>query len=341
MKAAVISAPGRLEILDISKPMPTDYEALVKIEACGLCGTTDRHLVEGRQCYHPSDAYPAVLGHESVGIVVSTGASVKKFRVGDRVTRPLAIWPGTKRDGLFSAWGGFAEWGVVRDTSCEGAPAADFHSQRQHVIPPSLSIEDAVAAISLAEVASWMSKLGSLERKTVVIGGSGFAACVMAQCAKSAGAARIVVAARNSAKMEKVIKNGATEGIMLGEGSVSRLRELLGGSGADFFLDAAGHQAVFEEGLTLLRPGGMAAIYGAPENASYRLPLGAVGGDFLLSMHFPQDDVYLSTVIDRMQRGELQSTAIRSHVWQGLESLPAALEEQVAGKVMKGLVLIP
>src|ERR1700733_11269835 len=115
MKAIVVVSPGKFEVRDVPMPKPEPFEALVKIEACGLCGTTDRHIVEGHQAHHPAEWYPAVLGHESVGKVIQVGHLVTKFKAGDRVTRPVAIWPGTRQEDLYSAWGGFAEYGIVRD----------------------------------------------------------------------------------------------------------------------------------------------------------------------------------------------------------------------------------
>ncbi|MDR1281520.1 MAG: zinc-binding dehydrogenase [Opitutaceae bacterium] len=322
------------------EPEPGPFEALVKIEACGLCGTTDRHIIEGHLPYHPADQYPALLGHESVGTVVKVGAKVGKFRIGDRVTRPVAIWPGTQRAGYYSAWGGFAEYGLVRDCTAPGAPAPDFHSARQHIVPPSFSIEDAVAAISIAEVASWMGKLGPLRDAHVVIGGTGFAACLMCQCARASGARSIITLGRTPSKFAWATKNGATHTLLLNQDTQANVRAITDGLGAHWFLDAAGHQAVFEQGLTCLRPGGHAAIYGAPDGCSYRLPLDAVGGEFDVRLIHTADDTFFDEACRRMADRRLDADAVRTHVWHGLESLPEALADQIAGKVLKGLVRI-
>lgn len=337
MKAAVVVSHGEVEIRDIPAPEPGPHEALVRIEACGLCGTTDRHIVEGRQAHHPADWYPAVLGHEAVGTVLRVGDKVRKLQPGDRVTRPVAIWPGMQRDGLYSAWGGFAEFGIVRDAA---ESETDYTARRQQVVPPELSLEDAVAAISLSEVASWMEKLGDLAGRTLVIGGSGFAACAMCQCARAKGAATIIAFGRSPGKFVWAQRNGATHTLLLDENLPAAVRSLTGGVGADWFLDAAGHQHVFEAGLSCLRTGGAAAIYGAPEGFGYRLPLGAVGGDFAVHYLAPDDDRFFPETCRRMVSGTLDAAAIRTHVWTGLESLPQALREQADGNVLKGLVRI-
>jgi len=340
MKAAVVTSPGHLEIQEVSRPEPGPYEALVKIEACGLCGTTDRHIVEGCQAHHPADWYPAILGHESLGRVIAVGTEVRKFRIGDRVTRPVAIWPGQQRDGLFSAWGGFAEYGIVREGDLPGGPASDYNTARQHIVPEFLSLEDAVLAISVSEVASWMTKLGDLSGKSVAIGGAGFAACVMAQCAKAAGAKAIIGVARRPEAFARLQQNGVTDVVRFGPESAASIRELLSSPGADWFLDAAGNQQVFETGLTWLRPGGHAAIYGAPEGFAYRLPLGAVGGDFSVHYLAPTDDTYFQQACKDIKDQKIDPSLLRSHVWDSLEDLPHALAEQKSGHVLKGLVRI-
>ena len=340
MKAAIVVTHGKVEVWDISQPEMGPYEALVKIEACGLCGTTDRHIVAGHQPHHPANQYPAILGHEGVGRVISVGDKVRKFKVGDRVTRPISLWPGTQRDGLYSAWGGFAEFGIVRDTTVAGGPEREYNSARQHVVSPKLALEDAVAAISISEVGSWMEKLGNIAGKDVVIGGAGFAACVMCQCAKAGKAKHIIVVGRSVPKFEWARRNGATETVLFDDKTKGAIREITGAKGADLFLDAAGHQAVFEAGLSYLKPGGVAAIYGAPDGFAYRLPLGAVGGDFEVKFYNPADDAFFEETCTRMLNGQLDASRIRTHVWDGLESVATALEEQGAGKVLKGMVKI-
>jgi len=338
MKALVVDSPGKVEVRDVPKPEIQPFEALVKIDACGLCGTTDRHIVEGRQAHHPASWYPAILGHESVGTVIQIGPLVTKFKVGDRVTRPVALWPGTQQDGLYSAWGGFAEYGIVRDSVAAGM-AEDYTSLRQHVVPAELSLEEAVLALSLSEVASWMEKLGNLKDKTVVIGGTGFAACTMCQCAKAAGARHIIVFGRSAGKFPTALRNGATDTVIMNDEMESIVIKMTG-TKADWFLEASGHQSVFEAGLRLLKPGGSAAIYGAPEGFSYRLPLGIVGGDFSVRYVTPNDDSFFQETCQRIRAGSLSVTHLHTHTWKGLESIGQAFEDQRSGALLKGLIRI-
>jgi threonine dehydrogenase-like Zn-dependent dehydrogenase len=207
------------------------------------------------------------------------------------------------------------------------------------VVPTGLCLEDAVLALSVSEVASWMEKLGDLKGAVVVIGGTGFAACVMAQSARSKGAKQVILTGRNSKKFEWALQNDATE-VLLWDETTGEMLKKIAGSKADWFLDAAGHQEVFEAGLRLLRPGGTAAIYGAPDGFAYRLPLGAVGGDFSVRYMTPSDDTFFAEACRRISEGEIRTRSLRTNLWEGLESIEQALADQASGRVLKGLIRI-
>ncbi len=74
MKAVRLEATGKLQLCEISKPVPRPGELLVRIEACGICGT-DRHIFHGEFPSKP----PVTLGHEFAGIVEAVGSGVTDF----------------------------------------------------------------------------------------------------------------------------------------------------------------------------------------------------------------------------------------------------------------------
>ena len=80
MKAAVVVEPHHLEIRDIPTPTLDAHDVLVKVYACGVCGT-DLHIYEGR---FPA-SLPLVMGHEFAGVVVDIGDAVEHITIGDRV----------------------------------------------------------------------------------------------------------------------------------------------------------------------------------------------------------------------------------------------------------------
>src|SRR5688572_6783121 len=108
---------GKLEIAEVPAFEMGPYDALCRIEACSICAATDTHLVEGTFPRAFVAAPPFVLGHESAGHVTAIGPKVRNFRPGQLVVRPW--WfsgNGDRHRGLGSAWGGFAAWGIVRDS---------------------------------------------------------------------------------------------------------------------------------------------------------------------------------------------------------------------------------
>lgn len=86
MKSVVVSeANGPWQLQDRDRPEAGPHEVLVRVRACGICGT-DRWLAQGDLSFRP---FPLVLGHEGVGEVVALGDGVTEFRVGDRVGMPM------------------------------------------------------------------------------------------------------------------------------------------------------------------------------------------------------------------------------------------------------------
>jgi len=81
MKAMVLRGGGDLRQETVPDPSPGPVEAVVKVQACSICGS-DLHAFHGK---HPRLTFPRVLGHEFAGEVVEIGKSVKNFRIGQRV----------------------------------------------------------------------------------------------------------------------------------------------------------------------------------------------------------------------------------------------------------------
>src|SRR3954470_19969504 len=90
MKALLLTAPSTLEITDFPDPSPADDEVLLRIRACGICGS-DIHGWDGSTGRRRP---PLIMGHEASGEILSVGPKVEKWRPGDRVTFDSTIYCG-------------------------------------------------------------------------------------------------------------------------------------------------------------------------------------------------------------------------------------------------------
>src|SRR5512144_3137733 len=80
MKALVIEKPGKALTRDVAPPLPGPNDVLIKVAACGICGT-DVHIYRGEYL----GSYPITPGHELAGTVAAVGADVHRWHPGDRV----------------------------------------------------------------------------------------------------------------------------------------------------------------------------------------------------------------------------------------------------------------
>lgn len=273
MKALVVPEAGRLELRDVPVPRIGPYDALVRIEVCGICNSTDHKLIEGTMGWAPP--FPFVLGHESVGRVVEAGPRVRRFRVGDRVTRPIYRAPEDASHGARynAAMGGFAEYGIVRDAQAmaeDGDPSllGDYNALRQLVVPEHLSARDAALCISLGETASVLRHLPNPHGLRVAVAGTGVAGLAFVLWLKLAGASRVVAIGRREERLRRAREVGAdavvdTRQASGGAGVASILRDVAGGP-LGLLLEATGNAPLAEALLPALSEDGAACAYGVP-----------------------------------------------------------------------------
>jgi len=89
MKALVLEKYNELVYKDVSDPVISSDEVLVKVMACGICGS-DVHGLDGSTGRRIP---PMIMGHEASGIIYKTGADVKDWKTGDRVTFDSTVYP--------------------------------------------------------------------------------------------------------------------------------------------------------------------------------------------------------------------------------------------------------
>ena len=126
MKSLTVNDQGQLSIQNTLVPQINDYQALVRMESCGVCRGTDSKLIHGQ--FKGFHTYPAILGHEGVGRVIELGKHVQSFKLGDLVLLPFIE---NETDGYYSGWGAFSEFAVVGDAAAliangKGPGRSDF-----------------------------------------------------------------------------------------------------------------------------------------------------------------------------------------------------------------------
>ncbi|MBN9108344.1 MAG: alcohol dehydrogenase catalytic domain-containing protein [Pseudonocardia sp.] len=281
-RAMVQLGPGELDEQELEVPVIGDGEALLRIEATGVCGS-DKEQLDGRLAKSGWSAYPVIPGHEPVGRIVEIGPEARRLwgvdegslvavesvvpcHVCDRCTSGLVKFcrnrfsygftPTTFGAGL---WGGFAEYLVLRPNS------------RVHPVPSGISAEVATLFNPLGAGFDWTVRRGGMVAgdAVVVLGcGQRGLACVVA--ARAAGADRVVVTglARDRHKLDIATQLGADATVevdSLPAGSadvVTAVREALGGE-ADRVVDTTPHAvSSISDAIALVRPGGVVVVAG-------------------------------------------------------------------------------
>lgn len=269
MKSLIVKADKSLAIAQVPKPEITEYEALVKMIACGICNGTDAKIIEGK--FKGLEKYPLMLGHEGVGRVEAIGAKVEHYKVGDIVLLPFA----NDRDGTYeSGWGAFSEYATVYDAKAGAAAGLIDHthfSWGQCIVPVDIDPIDSAMMITLREVLASIQTFGITANHIVVVYGCGPVGVTFTKFMNLLGVKELVVVDRVEEKRKVALENGASSYLNGGEVDVvTKVKENYP-NGVDFVIDAVGHEAVVNEGLKLIRDRGSVCVYGVPATTKLNL----------------------------------------------------------------------
>lgn len=258
MRAAIITEPGRAEIVETPTPSVGPTDVLVRIRACGICGSDTFYLSIGglppRQGHMP-------LGHEPAGEVAAVGSAIRDVQVGDRVViNPMAVPDDVIGNG--GSTGALAEYLLIRD-------AVRGHSIE--VIPDHLPFEVAALNEPMAVARHAVNQVAPKPTDRVLVFGAGPIGLGATIALKSRGVEHVVVADVLPARLDKALKVGADAVINSAEEDVvARLIELHGAgesmwpdrAGTDIYLDAAGVPAVVNTALSAVKRGATLGIVG-------------------------------------------------------------------------------
>lgn len=257
MRALVIDKPGSFGVETVPDPHPAPGSLLVRVEACGVCGT-DLHIVDGE---FPPTPYPIIPGHEFAGRVVEPGDT--GLPVDAKVAVDPSLYCGScdacriGRGNLCQYWGaigdtvdgGFSEYVVVPRANAHLLPD-DVDARVGAVVEP---LSCAVHAIDLL-----CGRGGTLIGSRCLVVGGGTMGLLMGQLLLRGGAAEVALVERDATRLEL----GDTFG--LGPRATD-VRELPRPGGFDVAVDATGAPAAIEAAFDALGRGGALMVFGVAD----------------------------------------------------------------------------
>lgn len=276
MQALQLVAPRELEVRTIPDPPdPGPGEVVVRLRACGVCGS-DVHFYLEDNCAGTPALYPSVLGHEPAGEIAAVGAGVESLAVGDRVAVEPAMACGRCEQCMtghrnicehITFMGGVQLPGLLREYAV--MPAVNALK-----VPNDMDFVTA-AAIEPVAVLLHSYKLAGLKvGETVAVMGAGPIGLLAVQLAKLAGASTVICADRVAHRLQRAKELGADVVVDVDKDSVvDAVFDATHHKGAHVVIDAAGKTASMNAGIASARNAGRMVIVGIPAEQESPLKL--------------------------------------------------------------------
>ena len=307
MKSLLLKNYLQLELADFPQPQPGPGEVLIRVAACGICGS-DVHGYDGASGRRIP---PIVMGHEAAGLVASVGAGVTRFKPGDRVTFDSTVYCG---DCAFCRRG---EVNLCDNREVIGVSCGDYRrhgafaeyiavpERIMYHLPESMSFPEAAMLEAVSVALHAVHVTGDVRDQTALVIGAGMIGLLTMQAARSAGATRVFIADIDSTRLNLARSLGADEAFHLSGADLTReILNQTGGFGADVVLEAVGRSETIATAIDCVRKGGTVTLIG---NIT------------------PKVEIYLQKVVSRQIR--LQGSAASSGEY------PEAIDLVASGKI--------
>jgi S-(hydroxymethyl)mycothiol dehydrogenase len=358
VRAVVAKAKGEpVSIETVNVPDPGPGEAVVRVQACGVCHT-DLHYREGGI----NDDFPFLLGHEAAGIVESVGDGVSDLAPGDFVVLNWrAVCGSCRACNRGEPWYCFATFNATQKMTLEDgtelSPALGIGAFAEKTLVAAgqcTKVDPSARAAAVGLLGCGvMAGLGAAintghvgrGQSVAVIGCGGVGAAAVAG-SRLAGAAKIIAVDLDDRKLEWARNLGATHTVNSSDADpVTAIQELTGGFGADVVIDAVGRPETWKQAFYARDLAGTVVLVGVPtpDMKVPDLPLidvfGRGGslksswyGDCLPSRDFPM-------LVDLYQQGRLDLDAFVSEEI-GLGDVEAAFAKMHEGGVLRSVVVM-
>jgi L-iditol 2-dehydrogenase len=266
-RAAVLHGAHDLRTTELDVPALGDGDVLVRVAAVGVCGSDMHYFADGRNGQNVLRR-PTVLGHEASGVVVGTGPGAR-VAVGTRVAVEPALGCGrceTCRAGAYN---------VCPNGTCLGSPPTHgtmteylvVPDRAAHPLPGSIDtvVGSMIEPLSVAVWAVQRAQVGLGDR--VLVTGAGPIGLLVAQVARAAGAAEVIVTDVNDHRLGVAAELGATRTINTGAAPLDEdLR-------VDRVIECTGVPAVLWSSIRAVRPRGRVTVVGQAAPGVDGLPL--------------------------------------------------------------------
>jgi L-iditol 2-dehydrogenase len=320
MQAALLRDFGKLDVEEVPVPEPGPGEALVRVRACGICGT-DLKIVSGAYKGTWPPELPFIIGHEWSGEVAALGPGTSGLTVGDRVVAENHTGCGACpmcRAGRYNLCERVREPGFkLYGHTAPGALA-------QYAVRPAVALHKVPASVS--DVAAALVNQGALTvhavrrarlgpGASVAVFGPGLLGLLMLQVARAAGATTVVMVGRGQ-RLAVARELGCTDIVDYSQDDpVAGVRAATGGRGADCVFDCSGNPAVISQLLRSARRGGAVALLGLAGGATAELPVDLVTLDELDVLGIRSSPNAYPAMIALLASGSVRTEPLTTHLY--------------------------
>jgi L-iditol 2-dehydrogenase len=265
MKALLLTAPSALECTDFSEPTPAVDEVLVRIRACGICGS-DIHGWDGSTGRRRP---PLIMGHEAAGEIATVGAHVTGWRAGERVTFDSTISCGHCRQceaGQVNLCENRRVFGVAPAEYRQHGAFAELLAVPARILyrlPEGLTFVQAAMVEPVSIAVHAVQRARPAAGAVAVVVGSGMIGLFVIQALRWAGVQKIIAVDLAENRLALARQLGATDALKSDACDVAaEVARLTGGGGADLAFEVVGASATFNLALAVVKRGGTAVLVG-------------------------------------------------------------------------------
>jgi L-iditol 2-dehydrogenase len=275
MKVAVMTGVGQMAFIEKPIPQPQADEVLIKIEAVGICGSDLHYYEQGRIGGFIVEP-PFVLGHESAGVVVQTGAAVTKLKVGDRV----ALEPGKTCGRCEFCKSG--RYNLCPDVIFFATPPVDgvFQEYVAHEASLCFKLPDTVDSVSGALIEPLAVGFHAVRQgearigQSAIIFGAGCIGLVTLLALRAIGIYDVTVVDVLDKRLEKASQLGARHTIQAKSTDVlAAVRKITGGRGFDLAFETAGLELTTRQAMAAVKKGATIVLIGYSASGEMNLPM--------------------------------------------------------------------